>query len=328
MFTRTQEQLKTRTVWGYPMADTVNEMRYYSPLLDYQRKLDWRSSINSPDQVNRRITELINTARKEDKFLVSIDFSAYDASVKTTLQKAAFEYIKQLFQQNYHEEIDYISARFNTIELVSPSGILTGPHGVPSGSTFTNEVDSICQYLVAREYDDDVLCDIQGDDGAYVVNYPDELIKQFESKGLNVNEEKTNISKDFVIYLQNLYHPDYSNDGLIGGIYPTYRALNRILYLERFTDLEKNSISGKDYFSIRTITILENCKYHPLFKQLVEFVFKLDKYELGYSREGLIKYIQGIKESSGTQGILQFRYEDDIKGIENFETVKILKSLI
>lgn len=329
MFTRTQENKKTRTVWGYPIADTLNEMRFYAPLLEYQKKLDWRNSIKSPDDVNNKITRLINSAGGNRK-LLSIDFSAYDTSLKYTLQKEAFEYIKELFQPSFSDEIDYIFERFNTIGLITPDGILRGSHGVPSGSTFTNEVDSICQYLIATTFGLDAGdFDIQGDDGAYALEDPDTLMDYFSSFGLTVNKEKSYVADDYIVYLQNLYHKEYTlSNGIIGGIYPTYRALNRILYLERFTDFEKTDILGKDYFSIRTISILENCKYSPLFSQLVKFVYSLDKYNLEYSQEGLNSYIKSVKAASGVAGVFKFRYEDDVTGIGNFETVKLLKTLV
>lgn len=88
-------------------------------------------------------------AQAEDKFLVSIDFSAYDNSIKRTLIKASFDYFRSLFQEQYGEQLDYIMERMITIGLVTPDGILSGDHGVPSGSTFTNEVDSVVQYLIS-----------------------------------------------------------------------------------------------------------------------------------------------------------------------------------
>jgi hypothetical protein len=324
LFTRTQEQEKTRTVWGYPLWDIIREMLFYIPLLEYQKTLEWRSSLVSPDAVNKRMTHLIKIAKKYGYKLLSIDFSAYDTTVKYWLQKAAFDYIKGCFQDKYHDEIDRIFRRFNTIGLITPDGILTGPHGVPSGSAFTNEVDSIVQYLIATalgEYH----FDIQGDDGAYATADPQKLIDAFTKYGLKVNLEKSYISDNYLVYLQCLYHEKYERDGIIGGIYPTYRALNRILFLERFTDFESVGISGKDYFSIRTICILENCKYHPLFRELVEYVYSLDKYKLAYTEQGLTAYIQNIRKSTGVQGILNFRQEDNVTGIKNFETVKILK---
>jgi hypothetical protein len=328
MFTRTQEQRKTRTVWGYPMADTLYEMMYYEPILGYQRKQNWRNSLNGPDAINRKMSDLVTKANSSDQYLLSIDFSAYDASLKWTLQRAAFEYFKSLYQDRYHFDLDDIATRFNTIGLITPNGILDGPHGVPSGSTFTNEVDSVAQYLIATEYglsSDNF--DIQGDDGAYVVSDPDSLKDYFRKHNLVVNDDKSYISKDYLVYLQNLFHKDYMRDGIIGGIYPTYRALNRILYLERFTDFEEDDLKGQDYFSIRTISILENCKFHPLFKDLVKYVASLDKYGLAYSNSGLSKYIKRISQSSGVAGVFKYRYEDDPKGLSNFETVKILKEL-
>jgi hypothetical protein len=328
MFTRTQEQRKTRTVWGYPMADTLNEMLYYEPILGYQRKQNWRNSLNGPDAVNRKMSDLVTKASSSDQYLLSIDFSAYDASVKTTLQKAAFDYFKSLYQSNYHDDLDKIFTRFNTIGLVTPDGILDGPHGVPSGSTFTNEVDSVAQYLIATEYGlSSHDFDIQGDDGAYVVSDPDSLKDYFRKYNLIVNDDKSYVSKDYLVYLQNLFHKDYERDGIIGGIYPTYRALNRIIYLERFNDFEEDDLKGQDYFSIRTISILENCKFHPLFKELVKYVASLDKFGLAYTNSGLSKYIKRIGQSSGVAGIFKYRYEDDPKGLSNFETVKILKEL-
>lgn len=275
------------------------------------------------------MTRLINSAGANRK-LLSIDFSAYDSSLKYNLQKEAFEYIKDLFQPSCSDELAYIFERFNTIGLITPDGILSGSHGVPSGSTFTNEVDSICQYLIAKQFElDSSDFDIQGDDGAYVLENPDLLMDYFSSFGLTVNKEKSYIAEDYLIYLQNLYHKEYTlRDGTIGGIYPTYRALNRILYLERFTDFEKTDILGKDYFSIRTISILENCKYSPLFTQLVKFVYSLDKYKLKYSQEGLNSYIKNMKAASGVAGVFKFRYEDDVAGISAFETVKLLKTLV
>lgn len=327
MFTRTQELKKTRTVWGYPVADTLNEMRYYAPLLEHQRKLNWRNSIISPEAVNSKMTQLIDSVVGSRK-LLSIDFSAYDTSLKFSLQREAFGYIKSLFQPSCDADIEYIFERFNTIDLITPDGIKSGSHGVPSGSTFTNEVDSICQYLVATSFGlDSQFFDIQGDDGAYCLDDPDSLKRYFTSFGLKVNDEKSYISDEYLVYLQNLYHRDYRQEnGIIGGIYSTYRALNRILYLERFTDFEKSDILGKDYFSLRTISILENCKYSPLFKELVRFVYSLDKYKLEYSQQGLTSYIKNMKSSSGVGGVFKFRYEDDLSGINSFETVKLLKT--
>ncbi len=330
LFTRTQEQKKTRNVWGFPIVDTLNEMRYYSPLLSYQKRLGYRSALVSPEEVSRQMTKLINKCSSGNS-LVSIDFASYDTSVKSQLQKVAFDYIKSLFQSGCESDLEYISERFRSISILTPDGIISGNHGVPSGSTFTNEVDSIVQAIIATNLPYVAIdnMQIQGDDGVYLVpkDKTDELFTQFKSFGLNVNEDKSYVSDNFAIYLQNLYHKDYSVNGIIGGIYPIYRALNRILFQERWSDFEDFGIEGKDYYAIRTICILENCKYHPLFKEIIKVILKYDKYSLDPSDQGISKYIQMIRETEGAGEILKHQYGDDVGGIKSFETIKVVKEL-
>jgi hypothetical protein len=329
MFTRTQEGGKTRTVWGYPCADTLNEMRFYRPLLQYQRKLDYRSALLGPEAVDTSITRLIDRAIDQGEKLLSIDFSSYDASVKTRLQEVSFDYIRSLFIYQTHDDLGYIEERFNNIGLITPDGVFGGPHGVPSGSTFTNEVDSIAQCQCAINLGMDTSqFNIQGDDGVYCLMDPGILKTGFQDYGLSVNDEKSYISDTSVIYLQNLHSADYRDgDGICRGIYPTYRALSRIIYPERFDKFSADSIEGADYYSIKTISILENCRNHPLFTQLVKFVAKLDKYQLSYTQQGLQKYIQRIKKSSGVEGILRHHPGDGLTGLNSFKTVKILSEL-
>lgn len=331
LFTRTQEQGKTRNVWGYPMADTLNEMLFYSPLLLHQQRLSYRSAICSPEMVSRRMTSLILEAVNRKAVIVSIDFKAFDNTLRSQAQKVAFNYIKSLFQSRYSKDIDYIAERFGNIGIITPDGIMSGEHGVPSGSTFTNEVDSICQYKIATTlpYVDESNIQIQGDDGVYLVpkDKASELFDTFRSCGLIVNEDKSYVSGNYAIYLQNLYHIDYLNNGIIGGIYPVYRALNRLIYQERWSDFEDYGIKGKDYYSIRTICILENCKYHPLFKQLVQFVLKYDKYSLDVSDQGISDYVQMIRKTKGAGEILNHQYGDNVSGIRSFETFKMVKGL-
>jgi len=329
LFTRTQEGNKTRTVWGYPIADTILEMSYYRPLLEYQSRLDWRSSVTTPSNVDNKVVLLMNQARGNGQSLVSIDFSAYDASIKRRLIESAFIYIKSAFQKSDHATLDYIKERMITIGLITPDGIKIGDHGVPSGSTFTNEVDSIVQYLIAREFTNEELKNeqIQGDDGIYATNYPEELLDHFRSYGLNVNDTKSYTSKEFCVFLQKYYSYRYIDEGIVGGIYPTYRALGKLIYPERFIDF-KEELSGKDYFAIRTLSILENCKYHPLFRDLVEYVMSTDKYSLIPSDQGIRGYVKLREMQDGKDINFEKHTYGDSTSIKDFETYKLVKKLM
>jgi len=331
LFTRTQEGNKTRTVWGYPIADTLREMTVYSPLLSYQKKLPWRTSLLGPDAVDGKLSKIFRDISELDGFLLlSIDFSAYDSSVSKELQSLSFNYIKSLFQLSDHGLIDTIKDRFNTIGIVTPSGIMTGNHGVPSGSTFTNEVDSIVQYICAISSGAEIIdFEIQGDDGLYLIAAKDvDVFKShLKSNGLIVNDDKSYLSSNYCIFLQRLYDNTYFKDGKVCGIYSLYRAICRIVFQERYSNFEDFDLNGLDYYSIRTITILENVKYHPLFKEFVALVYKLDKYKLNYSSKSVANYSRMINEGSGTGSFLYNQFSDKVDGINNFETVKIIKQI-
>lgn len=332
LFTRTQELGKTRNVWGYPIADTLNEMRVYSPLLGLQRLLPWRSALLGPDAVDQAVSKLM-LARKDDelKFL-SVDFKAYDSTVNSKCQRLAFDYIKRKFVKSSHALIDYIFERFNTIGIVTPDGIMHGSHGVPSGATFTNEVDSIVQWLFTQDPSvsiSDELVQIQGDDGAYLVSQKqlDSLKSLFASCGLKMSDDKSLLSDNSLVYLQRLYIADLMKDGFVGGVYSVYRALNRIVHQERYSDFQDYGLSGVDYYSIRSISILENCKYHPLFEDLVKFVWERDKYRLKFSGKSVHKYSDMLANGTGTGGLLYNQFGDNVSGIFSFETVKLLSKL-
>jgi len=330
LFTRTQENNKTRNIFGYPIADTLHEMMFYRPILDYQSKLPWRSALRKPIDVDQAMSEVIRFSQNNNVDIVSIDFSAYDASIVASLQQSAFNYFKQLYQPQFWNEIDELFERFNTIELITPDGIMHGSHGVPSGSTFTNEVDSVVQYLISLNCHQSVgPFQIQGDDGVYASSNSEALLSCFESFGLTVNRDKTKISKDFAIYLQSLYHPDYKSrddNSLIGGVYSTYRAICRIVFMERFDDISKDDISGKDYFAIRTLSILENCRNHPLFEELVRYIISLDKYKLKVSDLGLLQYVKIRSEQEGKDiNFRNWQYGEDVKGLKNFYSYKIVE---
>jgi hypothetical protein len=330
LFTRTQEMKKTRNVWGVCSALVAFEQRYYRPILSLQRNTIWRSALVSPTSVDHAITDLLTrSVAQKRSFCVSGDFPAYDSTLKGKAQRNCFNFFKLMFQSSYHSEIDYIADRFRDVELVTPDGILSGPHGVPSGSTFTNEVDSVNQYLILRsggvESHD---FQIQGDDNAISTAYPDKIFRLFEDAGFKLSDTKTVVSSTSFRYLQNYYSLEYADpSGNIGGIYSIYRALNRIVYPERYDDYTNSGIVGSDYNSIRTISILENCKNHPLYVPFVKFILDKDKYSLKFSENGLNNYVQRIIQSSGTEDIFRYRYGDDLVGIRSFETVKVISEL-
>ena len=97
--------------------------------------------------------------------------------------------------------------------------------------------------------------------------------------------------------------------------------------LERFTDFLDDGLDGKDFFSIRSISILENCKFHPLFSDFVKYVWSLDKYSLKFSDSSLRKYVEMMRSTEGTDGLIRNQYGTEVSGIRSFESFKIIDQL-
>lgn len=332
LYSRTQENMKIRGVWGYPIASTLLEASFFYPLLSARRQLKWRSSLIGPEAVSKRITYLLNKASKEGKVCLSIDIATFDSSTSPVVSNCAFTSLASYFQEVYRKDFGVVQKLFTGIEVITPDGITGGEHGVPSGSNFTNEIDSEIQMLISTDSGtvdiDDF--DIQGDDGAYVIDESmiTSLKKSFKKYGYEISESKSFISPDYFVYLQKLYHKDFQDEmGLVNGIYPIVRALNRIRYQERWSQFEDYDISGQDYYSLRTISILENCRFHPLFEEFVKFVLDNDKYSLAFSKNGLKKYVDMLFATEGNRGDFSNQYGDDIKGLMSFETIKLIRKL-
>jgi len=333
MFRRTQEQKKTRIVWGYPFALTLLATMYFYPMLKYERKFAWRSALRGPDEVSRRMTDILAECNKrEDLTVIGVDFTLFDRSAKEPFVLRSVERLSKLFipDDNLETDLRIISDNMTGIGIITPDGLAEGKHGLASGSPGTNTIGSDVQFLLARQsgmyetgYED-----VTGDDGVYLIKKKnvDKFIEFFKSYGFNLNKEKSSISRDYVIYLQNLYHKDYFKDGKIGGIYPIYRALNRLVHQERWTDLDVFE-RGSDYYSIRTISILENCKHHPLFERFVEFIYKKDKYALAYNDKSLSTYVETVYGSLERRELNRNQYGQYLGGIAEFETVKIISRL-
>jgi hypothetical protein len=335
LFTRTQELLKTRDTLGAPLAEVIVEQTHFRPILDLRRKFYWRSALRGPQYVEAEVTQLMRAARDLDPaWLVSIDFSGYDASCQPRLTEPALRSMLGLFPES--EERERIIERFINIPLVTPDGVFSGPHGVPSGSSFTLEVNSQVQYLASLDYFElesrlgqrartAHLLNVQGDDGVYVVSNPDELKATFERYGLTVNDDKSRVEKDFFVYLQCLYHPDIvTPEGNYGAVYPTYRALNRIVHPERWVNLEQEAITGEDYFALRALAIMENCKRHPLRYAFWDYVASKDKNSLKFDIQSIPEYIALLDAKKGT-GIAN-QFGDNTLGLANFECVRYLRA--
>jgi len=310
---------KQRVVWMFPFSTNILEYSIFQPLHNQLIEQGSFEAWKSMDAVDSAISGIIDTGR----VVLSSDFSGYDQTI-TTQQAWFFDYVRSMYQKDDHTRylIKLLEHNLRYIPLVvSRDHMYTGKHGMPSGSVFTNMGDSVINYLaqmsspVANEF-----IQIQGDDAVTTVDDIDLHLKHLESLGFEANLDKQYIETGSALYLQRLHLDSNRVGGIIRGIYPTFRALNSLLGQERFF-----KDWSKELLSLRALAILENCKWHPFFKEFVEFVVKYGDPQL---KENTINIINGKRTVDIAKALPGFapsyNQETGLNGLSAFRSVEII----
>lgn len=160
--TRTQKKGKTRLVWGYPMSMTLLEGSFAKPLLS---NFKGGGTPMAFAMTSKNLGSQILSAQNHRKYWYSLDMSQYDASIQKEVIQACFSIIRTWF--NLSDEYAFgltnsqvlriIENYFIHTEIVMPAGrdskaegvLYKGKNkGVPSGSYFTQLVDSIANIIM------------------------------------------------------------------------------------------------------------------------------------------------------------------------------------
>jgi hypothetical protein len=84
---------------------------------------------------------------------LGVDFSKFDQTLPSWLIWEVFDVIKSWFPKSCGREIDWIRYNFIHTRMLLPGGEMFQKHrGVPSGSYFTQIVDSMCNMLMLLTY--------------------------------------------------------------------------------------------------------------------------------------------------------------------------------
>jgi hypothetical protein len=155
-FKRTQFKDKTRLVWGYPYSMTVIEGLVAKPLIE---KFKRRNSPMAFAIATGALGTKLRVASYHRKWAYSLDMSQFDATISSELIHVAFKILRTWFDDR---EVEPVSGKtvdeiFKLIEnyfihttIVMPDGnIYYGKdHGVPSGSYFTQMIDSVVNVII------------------------------------------------------------------------------------------------------------------------------------------------------------------------------------
>lgn len=144
-YKRTQKGNKTRLVWGYPLEMTIMEARFARPLIDHFKVR------RTPMAFGMTTCELgayiHNRFEQQPGVSVCLDYSKYDSTISAEMIRRAFTILATWFEKEKQELYGWetIIKYFIHTPIVMPDGHLyVGKnHGVPSGSYFTQLIDSV-----------------------------------------------------------------------------------------------------------------------------------------------------------------------------------------
>lgn len=150
-FHRTQFNQKTRLIWGYPLSVNLLEGLFARPLIDRFKGAYSPMIFGLQDGA---IGVRLNSSSNRAKWAYSLDMSSFDSSVSSELIDIAFDIIATWFNldaiepesgQSYGYILHRVREYFKKTPIVMPDQRLyVGKnHGVPSGSYFTQFVDSV-----------------------------------------------------------------------------------------------------------------------------------------------------------------------------------------
>lgn len=332
--------VKQRVVWMFPFAVNIEELRYYQPAIEAAQNFNLVPAWVSMESVDDRITRMFDTKGSDD-LVICTDFSKFDQHFNPVMQKAAKEIISLLITRDSVGQYwlnDVFDIKYNIPMMYDYGYLRTGVHGMGSGSGGTNYDETLVhralQYEAALTQNQPLNPNSQclGDDG--ILTYPgitvEDVVRTYSRHGQEMNSDKQYASKHDCVYLRRWHHTKYRKDGICVGVYSTARALGRLCMQERYYDPEAWS---KEAVALRQLSIIENCKHHPLREEFVEFCMKRDKYRLGIDIPGFLDNIQSIAKKNvelmpdflGYTKSLQDG--DGVSGIANWWIVQYLKSM-
>lgn len=335
------DDVKQRVIWMMSVLLNLYELQFYQPAIAAMQKLNLIPAYVSMDAVDQQVTKLFDTKGADDD-VICTDFSKFDQHFNSVMQDAAKSILMGLATMDSDMEwwFDNIyPAKFIIPIICSDDVAYYGHHGMGSGSGGTNFDE--CMAHKALQFDACLKKGVElnpysmayGDDG--ILTAPglsvDDVIRAYESHGMEMNPEKQYVSKHDCVVLRRWHSTNFRDEkGCMVGVYSTFRALGRLLAQERFYDPEE---WGPEQVTLRAWSILENVNHSPYFEEFVQFCMKGDKYRLGLDLPGFMSRVSDIAKKSIDQlpdflGYTKTQQgEDSIGGIKQWKIYKYLKKL-
>lgn len=238
---------KVRLVSMVDLYQILAELMFAKPVQAYLGGLPFYAGGKAPGELLSKV----NNWRQRYGYWISLDYSHYDQSLPAWLIEDAFELLWGIFEKRgnkvrYRWLWDIIVNDFINKKFVGPGGNLIEAHnGVPSGSMFTQIIDTICNLIMITTYVEHIKeafefkCIICGDDNLL-----------FIPTSLNIEDVAGYLKRNFGITC----HPDKCSHGTKGedpeflsrvwrtnGAWREPKELwSKLVFPERFRPYDKN----------------------------------------------------------------------------------------
>lgn len=326
---------KTRLVWMFPMSANLVEGSFFQPLQSMLMKSAYATQFLSPWNGFETVRDLMTSTYAANKFVAASDFSSTDAHFQLDTSMEVFDVLQYCFQPRYRAALKESITYMHEIPLiVSSDTMLTGKHGVSSGSNWTNFIETIFDWILSEYVQLQGLYaglyaigdDMSWYSNAYDEQFADKLASIGESVGQVIKSDKTTNDRDKVKSLQRLFQRGYARpDGKLRAVYPTIRALKSLVYPERF---HKPKSWSKDMEAIRAFMILENCVDHPLFHEFCRFVAAGDPHLREFAHYSHAQQDRLFAQSKLVRGLNStYNQEKRDSKLSSFESVKFIAEI-
>ncbi|AKN50617.1 RNA dependent RNA polymerase [Picobirnavirus Equ4] len=329
------DDTKQRCLFMFPFTYNVLEAQFYQPFTIAAQVNGTVPPWNGRHEVDVGVTRLFRSTKDP---IMCTDFSGYDQHFGKSVQDATRTLIASTLRDDEYSRLwlNYIfPIKYNIPLMISTRRTLTGSHGLGSGSSGTSGDGTIghkiLQFEAALRNGANLNPNsmVLGDDGIITFKgiSAKKVMYSYTNHGMRMNSDKQSISDEYVIFLRRWHSKRYrSASGLNVGVYPVTRAIGRLMHVERPTD----KWTREDHI-MRTLSICENFKYHPLRSEVLRYIIQKDKFRLGLDIPG---FIEGLKYKS-TSDVLQYlnynqqlEYASSHTGITSWWCIKELISML
>lgn len=317
---------KLRPVWMYPMSMNLIEFRYSQVIQDRLQNSParWIRDYLSPWKGYEDVKETLTAQWPSARPIVGGDTTKMDANMRPAQIRLVYEIVKWLFPSRYWDDLYNSLMRVTNIPLlIGPDDQFIGTHGLASGSGWTQLTETVLQLFMA--WNRKVIGQGIGDDFYWISDMDaKELVDWLGNFGLPANPSKQTVAEDYLTFLQRMNRQGFfsrESGSTLGAYYPTVRALNSLLWPEKFF---KPKEWNSDMFCARVYMILENTVDNPCFDEFVKFVVHGQKDLIPFAKQSASEIDAAMEKARLVPGLSpSYNQEKREKPLSSYASIQL-----